>query len=139
MLAMMNSQQDSRSLLYKVGGYYLIPHELLHVLAYRFIGKPCYYEWGDYQVSCPADRSRQEKLFVLLFPTVVCLGLGFFFHLLWGVSLLWAIRMPLEQYFFVDGPTWHFALPMIATLLIIYSGNGYGDIINGYRLLSDLQ
>lgn len=132
---MINNQPASRGFLYKLGGYYLIPHELLHVLAYRLIGKPCHYEWGNYSVSCSINRTRGEKLFVLLFPTMVCLGLGFFFHLLWGISLLFVIRMPLERYFFVEGPTWHFTLPVIATLLIIYSGNGYGDIINAYRLL----
>jgi hypothetical protein len=132
---MINNQPTSRGFLYKLGGYYLIPHELLHVLAYCLIGKPCHYEWGNYYVSCSINRTRGEKIFVLLFPTMVCLGLGFLFHLLWGISLLFVIRMPLEKYFFDDGPTWHLTLPVIATLLIIYSGNGYGDVINVYRLL----
>ena len=36
----MPKQTDRKPFLYKLEGHYLIPHELLHVLAYRIIGKP---------------------------------------------------------------------------------------------------
>ena len=131
----MSNRRIFKRFLQKLGGYYLIPHELLHVLAYRIIGKSCEYQWGSYHVQSSAKRTRREKLFILLFPTVVSLALGFFFHLLWAGSLLFIVRTPLERYFFVDGPTWHITLPVIATVFILYSGNGYGDVINAYRLL----
>ncbi|MDM8520634.1 DUF3267 domain-containing protein [Anaerolineales bacterium HSG6] len=123
--------------LYKLGGYYLIPHELLHVLAYRLIGKRCVYRWGDYSVRPLEQRTKSERLFVSLFPTVVCLGIGLFFHGLWLVWLLMISRhMPLDSYFFEHGPSWFMVLPLIASLFVIYSGNGWGDWIISYRVLA---
>jgi hypothetical protein len=59
----------------RLGGYYLIPHELLHVLAYRLIRKPYRYEWGWPYVIPIAAMTRRERLFTALFP---------FCNLLWG-------------------------------------------------------
>ena len=129
----MNDNRAFKHFLYKLGGYYLIPHELLHVFAYRIIGKSCQYKWGDYHVQSSAERTRGEKLFVLLFPTVICLVFGGFFHFLWLMTAFF-IKIPPEQYF-IDGPTWHFVFPLMAFIFILYSGNGYGDVINAYRLL----
>jgi hypothetical protein len=133
MKIVMNDQRTFKIFFHKLGGYYLIPHELLHVLAYRLIGKPCEYKWGDYRVRSLARKTRPEKLFVLLFPFVACWGLGFFFGFLWVLSAFF-IEMPPERYF-IDGPTWHFVFPVLAFMFILYSGNGYGDVINAYRLL----
>lgn len=130
----MNDNRGMKHFLHKLGGYYLIPHELLHVLAYRLIGKPCEYEWGQYFVRPLASRTKGQRLFVLLFPFVTCWVLAFFFHLLWILSALFFIEIPFDRYL-IDGPTWHFSFPIIGTLLIIYSGASYGDIIITYRLL----
>ncbi len=129
----MNKQHTSKTFLHKLGGYYLIPHELLHVLAYRIIGKPCSYQWGDYAVQSLAPKNRREKLFVLLLPFGVCWALGLFFGLLWLLSAFF-IEIPPERYF-IDGPTWHFIFPIIATLCIIYSGTAHQDLIDAYGWL----
>lgn len=129
----MNDNRGVKNFWHKLGGYYLIPHELLHVLAYRLIGKPCAYEWGDYRVRPLRQRTWGEKVFVLLFPFIVCLVLGFIFGLLWLLSAFF-IEIPSDRYF-IDGPTWHFVFPILATLFIFYSGASYGDIIIAYRLL----
>jgi len=73
-------KQQPQPLLHKLGGYYLIPHELLHVLAYRLIDKPCQYRWGDHQVVSSAPKTRSERLFVLLLPITICWVLGLSFH-----------------------------------------------------------
>lgn len=130
---MMNDKSVSRNFLHKLGGYYLIPHELLHVLAYRIIGKPYRYRWGDHCVHSLAPKSKREKLFVLLFPFVVCWALGLLLHFVWfGLAL--SAQMPPETYFFA-GPTWHFIFPMMATLFIIYSGTSHQDLIDAYGWL----
>src|SRR5688500_19355505 len=67
-------QNTFHKFLSRLGGYYLIPHELLHVLAYRLIGKRCHYEWGAYYVQSLQPKNRKESLFVLLFPFVICWG-----------------------------------------------------------------
>ena len=130
----MSVRYTLKHFLYKLGGYYLIAHELLHVLAYRLIGKSYHYEWGDYSVQPLAERTRPERLLVLLFPFVTCWVLGFFFHFLWLLSAIFLITIPLDRYL-VDGPTWHFALPIIASLFILYSGTAYEDLIIAYHLL----
>lgn len=118
---------------YQLGGYYAIPHELLHVLAYRLIGKSCEYQWGNYYVKPLSETTQREKLFVLLLPFAVCWFFGILFHLLW-IGSAFFIQMPPERYF-IDGPTWHFIFPNIASLFILYSGNSYGDVFRAYRLL----
>ncbi len=130
----MNDKPVLNRFLHKLGGYYLIPHELLHVLAYRLIGKPCEYKWGNYYVRPLAKRTRGQRLFVLLFPFGVCWVIGLVFHFLWVMSAVFFITIPFERYL-VDGPTWHFTLPIIATLFIIYSGAGLGDLVISYNVL----
>jgi hypothetical protein len=125
--------KQQKSFWRKVGGYYAIPHELLHVLAFQLIGKPYSYKWGDHQVKPLAETTRPEKLFILLLPFVVCFGLGLLFHLFWIMSAFF-ITIPPERYF-IDGPTWHFIFPNMVALFILYSGNSYGDLIRAYRLL----
>jgi hypothetical protein len=127
------SQHTSNNFWYKLGGYYLIPHELLHVLAYRLIGKPYHYKWGDYQVRSLVSKTRGETLFVLLFPFAVCWTLSFFFGLLW-LSSAFFIKIPPERYL-VDGPTWHFIFPILAALLLIYSGSSHWDLVAVYYIL----
>ena len=131
----MQNQSVVKDYLHKLGGYYLIPHERLHVLAYRIIGKPCHYDWGDHRVQSTATKTRSEELFVLLFPFAICIGLGLFFHALWIVLAL-STHLPPELYFSA-GPKWHLVAPAIATLFILYSGTGYGDVRYAIRLLSE--
>ncbi len=130
----MNKQHPSNHFLHKFGGYYLIPHELLHVLAYRLIGKQCHYEWGDYRVRGLAKRTRPERLLVLLLPFVVCWVFALFFSFLWILSAFF-IKMSPQRYF-IDGPTWHFVFPIIASLFVLYSGTAYRDVRVVLRMLS---
>lgn len=131
----MKDQTVSKTFFHKLGGYYLIPHELLHVLAYRMIGKPCRYEWGDYQVRSSIKMTRGEKLFVLLLPVAICLALSLFFHFIWIVLALSA-QMSLAEYIFA-APKWHFLVHVLANLCMLYSGTAYRDIRQVLYLLFD--
>jgi hypothetical protein len=133
MILAMNEQSTVKNFWHKLGGYYLIPHELLHVLAYRMISKPYHYQWGDYRVSSPASLSRGELLFVLLLPVGVCWVVGLFLHSLWLILVL-SEWMPLERYI-LEGPRWHHVFSVIASLFILYSGTGYKDIRVVLRIL----
>ena len=129
----MNKKHKTKTLLYKLGGIYLIPHELLHVIAYWFIGKQCQYNLGDYGVRSLQPKNKQEKLFVLLFPVSVCWSLGLLFACLWLLSAFF-ITIPPERYF-IDGPTWHLIFLIIGTLCILYSGTAHKDLIEAYKWL----
>ncbi len=123
----------NQTLLHKLGGYYLIPHELLHVLAYRIIGKSCHYRWGDWRVKPLAERTTRERLFIGLLPFVVSWTIGFLFYGLW-IALAVSAQMPLSKYL-IEGPRWHWLCPMIASLFILYGGTAHGDLITSYYLL----
>lgn len=131
------SHLTANRFLLKLRGYYLIPHELLHVLAYRLLGKRCRYRWGDDRVHPLVSLTRPERLFILLLPLVACWILGLAFHILW-IFLAISARMPLEFYFFA-GPRWHFLAPALATLCILYSGTAYRDIRVALRLLFEAK
>lgn len=131
----MNKAPYVKQFLHKLGGYYLIPHELLHVWAYRIINKPYHYQWGAYQVKALSKNTRRERLFIILFPFVVCWLIAFLFFMLWLVALVLIIKMPLEQYFLVVGPGWPVALPIIGTLFIFYSGTAHRDLMRAYQIL----
>ncbi|MDM8520202.1 hypothetical protein QUF64_09150 [Anaerolineales bacterium HSG6] len=118
----------------KLKGYYLIPHELLHVWGYRIIGKPCHYEWGACRVIPLAHRTRNERLFIGLLPLAVSWGIGFTFHFLWLLSVIFWIQIPIERYL-IDGPTWHLIFVLLGSVFVIYGGTAHADLINAYYLL----
>lgn len=122
-----------KTLFDKLLGYYAVPHELLHVLAYRIIGKPCRYQWGDYRAQSLAPKNRREKLFVLLFPFLVCWGMGLLFGSLWLLSALF-VKIPPDRYF-IDGPTWHLIFLILGALFVLYSGTAHKDLIDAYAWL----
>jgi len=73
----MRSSQHQTSA--KLGGYFLIPHELFHIVGYRLVGVRCSYKWGDSYVTPSGSVSRRRRLVGLLFPfgvfcviTIVC-------------------------------------------------------------------
>ncbi|MDM8518454.1 DUF3267 domain-containing protein [Anaerolineales bacterium HSG6] len=129
----MNSVKNHSSIFHKFGGYYLIPHELLHVLAYRIIGKRCAYQWGAWKVTSLQPKTRREKLFVLLFPFAVCWGLGTVFAILWILSPFF-IDIPFDRYF-IDGPTWHFGFFILSAIFFLYGHTSGKDLLDAYGWL----
>jgi hypothetical protein len=83
------------ALLWKLDGYLVIPHELLHVLAYRIIGKRCVYRLGEHGVNSLEERTRNERLFCLLFPLLVNILVIVLFVVPWFVTYVTA-RYPLN-------------------------------------------
>lgn len=122
-------------MLWKIEGYLVIPHELLHVLAYRLIGKKCAYQLGDHYVHALESRTLGEKLFVLLFPLFIIGGLGL------GLILLWAALYVSAQYpanpfrYFSVAPGWHQCLWFAAVTLLLYASASLFDLIIVGRLL----
>ena len=117
--------------LQKLGGYYLMPHELLHVLAYRIIGKPSQYQWGNYYVMPLGKMTRPQRLFTSLFPFIICLGTGLFFILTWMTIAFFYHQQPNP----VNGSTWQPILLLFGIGLAFYSTTAEGDIMNSYHLL----
>jgi hypothetical protein len=64
-----------------LGDYFLIPHELLHILGFWLVGKQCRYRWGNNYVTPIGPLTYREQLIGTLFPffilsiIVVCSGI----------------------------------------------------------------
>ncbi len=109
-----------------VEGYLLIPHELLHVLAYRLQGKSCQYQWGQAYVSPVGPLTRREKLIGLLFPFVVFLIL----------FLMGCILSGLAFAHFKQGGHWAWFLIFTGFCLLVglYLGSTITDLRQTYLL-----
>ena len=116
----------------------LIPHELLHVLAYRLVGKPCAYRLGERCVTDRAPLSPTEELIVLLFPLAMTWGLALLAGLLVFATFVWVIlpHPPLSRSY-RDVPRWHWGLVGLTWLLFVYGGAALGDIRAAWRLLRE--
>lgn len=121
----------------RLEGILLIPHELLHVAAYRLIGKGCQYRLGAPFVQRAASITRAERLFVLLFPTAIAGGAAVVFFLLWAfTAFALAARDPLYPF---HAPAWHIGLGVSFAITAVYAASGAGDIIAAARLLRDAK
>jgi Putative zincin peptidase len=120
----------------KFDGYLAVPHELLHVLAYRIVGKKYRYQLGSHFVQSLETRSLGEKLFILLFPLIIIAGLGL------GLMMLWMILYILSGYpanpilYFRIAPLWHKLLWVCSVILLLYSGSTFNDVRASFQLLS---
>ena len=121
--------------LWKLDGYAVVPHELLHVLAYRLIRKPCQYRLDDHAVLSLSERSLGEQIFVKLFPLVVTGGLavvGF---------ILWLTTLPPGPFDLVDylklGPRWHIGMMLLIIVFQLYSAVSFWDVRAVIELLAE--
>jgi hypothetical protein len=109
--------------------YLALPHELLHLVGYRLVGKQCVYRWGDAHVTPLGPMTRWARLVGLLFPFAVSSGLC----LLTGVLSGWAYRYQLQ-----DGSILWFILLVALTLVFgSYAGTAIADLRKAYLLLLD--
>jgi hypothetical protein len=109
----------------RIEGYLLIPHELLHIVGYRLVGKQCRYRWGDCFVTPIGSMTQKEELVGLLFPFVVCLT-------------LWLILLPLPlAALFVGGVGWAITLSVIFSIPLTYAFTAIGDLRRAYLIITD--
>jgi hypothetical protein len=70
---------------YQVISILFLPVIVLYLLAYYLLGKRCTYRWGNFDVTPLEPVTKNEYLFMRLFPAVIAL-LGF--GLVLGISYL---------------------------------------------------
>jgi len=123
-------------MLWKLDGYLAVPHELMHVVAYRMIGKRCAYRLGDHTVKPLEDRTLKQRLFCLLFPLLIN---GLAVLLLAGAwAVIYALaRYPLDPFaYFAAAPTWHRAMFFGWVFLLTYAGTCLWDVLIASRLIA---
>lgn len=122
-------------MLWKIDGYLAIPHELLHVFAYRLIGKKCSYSYGEHVVRALSPLTFAERLLVLLFPLFIIGGTALVLQLLWAITYV-LIGFPLHPInYFRVAPIWHKLLWVVSVMLMLYSGSSVMDIVMTVRLV----
>lgn len=123
-------------LVQRIEGILLIPHELLHIVAHRLIGKDASYRLGDPFVIAREPLSRGERMFVLLTPLVVTWGIG--------VVLLIVAVLSVAQPF-ANGASIsellnrYTPLAAAAFLFFVYGGASHGDLLTVIRVLFGKQ
>ncbi len=111
----------------RIEGYLLIPHEMLHVIGYRLVGKRCTYRWGDNRVTPIDPLTRGERLVGLLFPFIVCMA-------------AWLFLLPLPVVaFFYGGLIWAMIFITLSGLLLLYASASIGDLRQAYLLVYKKQ
>ncbi len=113
----------------RVEGYFLIPHELLHVVGYRMVGKTCRYRWGSRSVTPLGSITRRERLVGMLFP------FGLFSIAFLGSTLLagFTYGQALQ-----NGSFFWFGFWLVSSLVMgLYAGTTIIDLRNAYLLLTD--
>ena len=117
-------------------GILLIPHELLHVLAYRLLRKPVRYVWGERFVTPLAPLTRGERLFGLLFPFGVTFGLALLAlaPFVAAAVMMRIVPMPAIPFDTIRRP---FAVASLISLALAgYAGVSIRDLLVAWRLLA---
>jgi hypothetical protein len=124
-------------LLWKLDGYLLIPHELMHVVAYRMIGKRCAYQFGDHSVKALEDRTLNERLFCLLLPLLVN-GLGVLMLAGVWMGIYVIARYPIDPFaYFETSPWWHQSMFFGWVFLLSYAATCFWDVQLAARLIAE--
>jgi hypothetical protein len=124
-------------MLWKLDGYLVIPHELMHVVAYRLIGKRCAYQLGDHTVKPLEERTLNERLFCLLFPLLINVLAVLLLAGAWmGIYVI--ARYPLDPFaYFAAAPWWHRSLFFGWACLLTYAGTCLWDVMIAGRLITE--
>ncbi len=121
----------------RLNGYLAIPHELMHVVAYRMIGKRCAYQFGDLSVKPLEDRTLRERLFCLLFPLVINLLAVVLLAGIWMVTYIVG-RYPLDPLIYFEvAPWWHSSMFFGFAFLLTYAGTCTWDVLVAVRLVAE--
>lgn len=108
-------------------GYLLIPHELLHIVGFRLVGKRCEYQWGNSYVTPIGPMTRWERLVGRLFPSVVFLLLLISFGILAGFAS--------EQVVHKESFFWFIFWVGLAYIASFYTCSAIGDLRQAYLLI----
>jgi hypothetical protein len=117
-----------------IEGTLAVPHELLHILGFRLVGKRCLYRWGDLRAVPVGPLSRRAALVGGLFPFAVFLSLQIVFLGLSGVAFALACQVPPPSRS-VSDLFWTLLFVGLSMIAGLYVGGAAGDLQKVFRLL----
>jgi hypothetical protein len=111
-----------------LSGYLLIPHELLHLIGYRLVGKRCRYQWSNPYVTPLEPASRTERLVGILFPFLI-------FTLLFIICAVLSAKAYLQVMQQSQVSFWFILWTGLALLAGVYAGTAITDLRKAYLLI----
>lgn len=114
-------------------GFLIIPHELLHVLGYRLVGKRCTYRWGEIYVVPERPLTRRQALIGLLCPLGVCTLVGLVSAALFALAFLTFYHHTRALIHLL----WSIIMGAVALLAVFNALVSISDLQTAYRLLFD--
>lgn len=121
-------------MIFKLSAYVGLPHALLHMLAYRLIGKPYVLEIDQRQVRALAPRTPKEIAFVRMFPALVTGSLALVVLGIWAWTIPQSGAASLATYY-QTAHLWHQMLWWVGIVILSYAGTGLLNLYWGIRLL----
>ncbi len=121
-------------MVFKLSAYIGLPHALLHILAYRLIGKDCVLDLNQRRVHSLEERTPKEAAFVKMFPTLAIGGLAVILLIAWAVTIPFSGYGSLATYY-RTADLWHQAIWWIGIAILMYAGMGILHLYWGIRIL----
>jgi hypothetical protein len=120
----------------KIERRWLATYELLHIAAYRLLGKSYRHTAGLIRVQPTATLSRGQHLFSLLFPLLVVLLATLGSGVLWLYTYQTFFLHIAPQAYYTTAPLWHIGLQLLLILLPLFAAPAYFDVREAIRLLT---
>lgn len=121
----------------KIEQFWMAAYELLHIAAYRLIGKRYRYQGGLLAVQPAEALTRGQQVFCLLFPLLVTLTAVLALGAVWIYTYVQLFPTLEPRNYYRTAPFWHIALQGIAVLLPLFASPAYFDLRRALRLLTE--
>jgi hypothetical protein len=121
----------------KIERQWLAAYALLHIAAYRLLGKRYRDQGGLLSVQPAEPLTRGQQLFCLLFPLLVTLTLIAALGAVWLYTYLQFFPTLAPRAYYRTAPLWHIAIQGIALLLPLFASPAYFDLRRALRLLTE--
>lgn len=120
----------------KIEHTWLAAYELLHITAYRLIGKHYRRQAGLVRVLPVEPLTRSQHLFILLFPLLFVLLVTTGIGALWLYTYQTFLPYLKPQAYYTTAPLWHIGLQLLMVLLPLFAAPAYFDIWRVIHLLT---
>ncbi|NJN83082.1 MAG: hypothetical protein HC802_12895 [Caldilineaceae bacterium] len=121
----------------KIGRQWLSAYELLHIAAYRLIGRRYTRQEGAVVARSGEVLTRSQQLFCLLFPALVTLGIMLILAVVWIYTYTQFFSHIEPRAYYFTAPGWHIALQLLLFVLPLFAAPAYFDLRRALRLLTE--
>jgi hypothetical protein len=121
----------------KIERHWIATYELLHVAAYRLLGKRYVYQGGVVTAQPSEALTPGQQLFCLLFPLLATLVTMLALAALWLYTYIQFFPHIAPRTYYFTAPPWHIALQLLLLALPLLASPAYFDLRRAIRLLTE--